>query len=422
MLQPLVLALVVSLATAPAPGPTKAPREWREVFSADGTITQLYLPAQVDAPVSPYAALAANVVALQQTGPSSERFDLVFVGDGYTSADLNLFHQHAASKWAEVSSVEPFKKYKNYFNVWLVDVVSAQSGVDNDPTQGINRGTALDMGFWCSGIERLLCVNQNKALSYAANAPQVDQVMALANSTKYGGAGYTTGGLATASGGNAQSGQIAIHEFGHSLGHLADEYFTSGRYTGGEPAWANASIYTASQMSQGHLKWWAFMGQSTPDGGVIGTFEGANQYATGIYRPSDNSLMRSLGRPFNLIGLDAMDKAIAAKIVTGSGGCTGYESTRTGSLAAGGTAYQPDNSYFYTSASGTHRGCLGGPAGSDFDLYLQKWNGSAWLDVASSAGSGPDEALTYNGTAGYYRYRITAASGSGSYTSAWDAP
>jgi hypothetical protein len=315
----LAATLILLLTATPATPATPAnadpgQREWREVFSENGSITQMLLRTQKEAPM--LAAAAATVIPLQQTGPSSERFDLVFVGDGYTASQQTLFRDHAAAKWAEVSSVEPFKKYKNYFNVWLVNVISTDSGVDNDPSRGVSRNTAMDMGFWCSGIERLLCISQSKALSYAANAPQVDQVMALANSTKYGGAGYTSGGLATASGGNGQSGQVAIHEFGHSIGKLADEYYTAGTtYTGSEPTWRNASKYTAAQMTQNRVKWYPYLGRSTPDGGVIGTYQGANQYNYGIYRPSDNSLMRSLGKPFNLVGLDIMDAAIRAKIV-----------------------------------------------------------------------------------------------------------
>ncbi|GII53374.1 hypothetical protein Pth03_17630 [Planotetraspora thailandica] len=102
----------------------------------------------------------------------------------------------------------------------------------------------------------------------------------------------------------------------------------------------------------------------------------------------------------------------------GGGGstCTGYQSTYTGSLSSGGAAVQPNNSYYQSTVSGTHRGCLDGPTGVDFDLYLQKYNGSAWVDVASSTSSGPDEALTYSGTSGYYRYVVDAYSGSGSYS------
>ena len=40
------------------------------------------------------------------------------------------------------------------------------------------------------GLERLLCVDEDRAKTYAA-APDVDQLAVMANSTKYGGAGYT---------------------------------------------------------------------------------------------------------------------------------------------------------------------------------------------------------------------------------------
>lgn len=57
-------------------------------------------------------------------------------------------------KWAELAAVEPFKSYRQYFNVWQVDVVSNQSGVDHDPALGTDRDTALDMDFWCQGLYR----------------------------------------------------------------------------------------------------------------------------------------------------------------------------------------------------------------------------------------------------------------------------
>ncbi|HEX6969737.1 MAG TPA: S1 family peptidase [Micromonosporaceae bacterium] len=106
----------------------------------------------------------------------------------------------------------------------------------------------------------------------------------------------------------------------------------------------------------------------------------------------------------------------------GGGTCSGYENTYSGSLSSGSSAYQPNGSYFYTSSSGTHRACLDGPTGADFDLYLLKWNGSSWVTVASGTTSGPDESITYSGTAGYYTYRVHAYSGSGSYTLGFDVP
>ncbi|MGI5281896.1 S1 family peptidase [Nonomuraea polychroma] len=96
--------------------------------------------------------------------------------------------------------------------------------------------------------------------------------------------------------------------------------------------------------------------------------------------------------------------------------CQGHEETYSGSLTSNASAYQPNGSYYRATVSGTHSACLDGPNGADFDVYLQKWNGSSWSVVARGDSPNPDETISYNGTAGYYRYRVHAYSGSGSYT------
>ncbi|HEX8392475.1 MAG TPA: S8 family peptidase [Longimicrobium sp.] len=90
--------------------------------------------------------------------------------------------------------------------------------------------------------------------------------------------------------------------------------------------------------------------------------------------------------------------------------------TYTGTLSSGGSAIQPNGSYYQSTVSGAHTGALTGPSGTDFDLYLQKWNGSSWVQVAGAEGTTSTENINYSGTAGYYRWRIVAYSGSGSYT------
>lgn len=99
---------------------------------------------------------------------------------------------------------------------------------------------------------------------------------------------------------------------------------------------------------------------------------------------------------------------------TSSQTCTGTKYTGTLS-GTGASQIQPNGTYYYSSVSGTHKGCLIGPSNADFDLYLQKWNGLTWANVASSTSSTSYENITYNGTAGYYRWRIYSYSGSGSY-------
>ena len=66
--------------------------------------------------------------------------------------------------------------------------------------------------------------------------------------------------------------------------------------------------------------------------------------------------------------------------------------------------------------SGSHTGKLTGPSGTDFDLYLQKWNGASWASVAAGESATSIENVTYSGTSGTYRWRVYAYSGSGSFT------
>jgi hypothetical protein len=99
---------------------------------------------------------------------------------------------------------------------------------------------------------------------------------------------------------------------------------------------------------------------------------------------------------------------------------TGCGQSTDGSLP--GTGASQYHTYT-TSASGTHQATLRGPNGTDFDLYLQKRNSSGlWSNVASSLSSSSVETISYSGTAGSYRWRVYAWSGSGSYTLTWTCP
>jgi len=241
---------------------------------------------------------------------SANRVDLVFVGDGYTTTQLATYATHVNNIVASLFDIEPYRAYEPYFLVHRVDVTSLESGVDNDPTQGISKNTAMDMAYWCGGTERALCVDTGRAYQFANNAPGVDLVCAIANSSKYGGVGYPSINLATSAGNNGSAIEIVRHEFGHALGHLADEYDYGGNgstYTGGEPAQPNISKLTSAQMAAASAKWFRWLGVDNPAfDGIVSTFLGAGYYPMGLHRPTNNSLMRSLGRPFNLPSAEAL--------------------------------------------------------------------------------------------------------------------
>src|SRR6185369_3747015 len=64
---------------------------------------------------------------------------------------------------------------------------------------------------------------------------------------------------------------------------------------------------------------------------------------------------------------------------TGGGSCAAGYTSYTGLLSAtGASQIQPGGTNYQSTLSGTHSGVLTGPGTADFDLYIQKWNGSTW--------------------------------------------
>ena len=98
---------------------------------------------------------------------------------------------------------------------------------------------------------------------------------------------------------------------------------------------------------------------------------------------------------------------------TGCGLAESYSGSLSGTndadILPGGTSYT-------VSRSGTHLGCLVGPASSDFDLALFKRTSSgSWSRVAVAQTNSSTENVSYSGTAGTYRWRVYSFKGAGSY-------
>ncbi len=91
--------------------------------------------------------------------------------------------------------------------------------------------------------------------------------------------------------------------------------------------------------------------------------------------------------------------------------CTQYSGSLTGT---GNAQAQPDGTW-YQAGAGVHRGWLQGPGNANFDLELYRWNGSRWQRVRRAATSDSNEFIEYNGSAGFYYWRVVSASGSGAY-------
>jgi hypothetical protein len=289
-----------------------------------------------------------TVVPIQVTGPASERLNLVVLCDGYQADEMQKCRDDVDRNQNVQWAVEPFRSYRNYFNVYRVEIVSEDSGVRCDPDDNDNpnnnlKDTALRLWYsdGCTnplarGITygpapvgsppgtpngnaaRTNILNEHVApfLGIPANSQNV-QTLAISNTFTYGGIGGTH---ATTSGGSPQGPLISLHELGHSLGQMADEYPYSARdvvkpcYTGGEPSSFHHTIYTdTQQMINDQHKWWRWIGEESESGGTIGLHEGGNTFPCGVRRPSEHSMMRWIGFYLDQIGREHMTYRITGR-------------------------------------------------------------------------------------------------------------
>ncbi len=373
--------------------------------------------ARSQAMVSTMAA-AATATTIIESGPAKTKMDYVFIGDGYTAAEMGKWTADA-KKVIDGFMADPlFAANRSSMNVRRVDIASNQSGVD-EPDRGIYRDTAMDGNFYCYNIERLLCVNNTKVLNIVGSVLQPDQrdvIIVISNSTRYGGSG---GAVATLSM-HASSVEVALHEIGHTAFALADEYDYGTCNTSSEPTEGDVSLNWNRS-----VKWGNLIAASTPvptqpgsvPNGTVGTFQGAQYCASGKYRPTENSRMRTLGYPWHAVN-ERLVKAVFAKYAPAGGGLT-----QSGTLGNGASAYVPNTTPGYiTAGNGTITGSLTGVTGTDFELFLFKWTGSAWTKVASSTGPTSTESISYAASAGYYYFEVKSYSGSGSYTARYAFP
>src|SRR5690606_24573823 len=156
------------------------------------------------------------------------------------------------------------------------------------------------------------------ALGLPASAQNL-QTLAIANTFTYGGIG---GRHATTSGGSPQGPLISLHEIGHSLGNLQDEYPYSARaapgppWTFGAPSTIHHTTMTSEEMLESEAKWWRWLGEESLSGGEIRAadpdgYESGQYRCCGIWRPSEHSMMRWIGYPLDQIGREHMTGRIS---------------------------------------------------------------------------------------------------------------
>jgi hypothetical protein len=185
---------------------------------------QIIDPGSVDIKRDPLAQ-DVKVYEVRKSGSSHRKVDLAFVAEGYAPheeakvlADLERFTGIFFSQ-------EPYKTHQDLFNIYGVFKPSEQSGCD-EPRRGVFKNTAIGATFNSLGSERYLLTEDNKALRDVAAHVPYDALCIMVNHERYGGGGiYNL--YCTFTSDNQWHRYLFLHEFGHSFGGLADEYYTS---------------------------------------------------------------------------------------------------------------------------------------------------------------------------------------------------
>jgi serine protease len=116
--------------------------------------------------------------------------------------------------------------------------------------------------------------------------------------------------------------------------------------------------------------------------------------------------------------IDTETKSVTVTAPGGNAPCTNC-TKYSGTLASGAQVYHPGTAGF-SFGGGTLKGYLRGPAGTDFDLYLEKkgtnvLGQTTWTSVVSGETTSNNENVTYSAASGTYRWRVKAYSGAGAY-------
>ncbi len=269
----------------------------------------------------------------------------VFLSDGFTENEKSLFYQKVSDAANYMLTVRPFNYYAAYIKVYAVFCPSKQSRLSGELNgefacrkkngePATTKCTPENSKFkcehgrdtyfggyyhWLDSEERVILgmtdKNRDKARKIAKKFyPNVDMIQVIGNSELDGGvASYPSDdkiGIAFSSiySSDTKNGSwlnTTIHEFGHSFGNLADEYWTENKDTG------KVNISDSNNIDK--IKWKKWMGY---DEVGIYPIEKETQTTknsignTMYYRPSQKCRMSDSEKDFCPVCMEEVAKKI----------------------------------------------------------------------------------------------------------------
>lgn len=275
-----------------------------------------------------------------QSATKGSGVNIVFLGDGYSAKDvsegkyLNTINEAVGHFF----NVEPYKTYKNYFNIYTGIAVSPESGIGGINTIINNKFNTYALGGIMLGPNTALYPGSDRAVfEYAAKAPTVNEdnlsmtlVVIIANTTEYGGVTYMyTDGAAIAYCPTSNYGYpydfrgLIQHEAGgHGFGKLADEYISHNSFI--QYCGCTCHPHIDNLIIAKSLGWfenisltgklnevpWSHFIFHEKYNQIVDVFEGAFYHSRGVYRSEQSSCMNNNIPYFNAISRESIVKRI----------------------------------------------------------------------------------------------------------------
>ena len=259
--------------------------------------------------------------------------DIVFLGDGYTIEEVRQgkYKNKLVEATEHFFNIEPFRTYRNYFDVHIVYAFSDDSGISDH----INaKNTKFSIKYDSPNSTRM-SVNQAASFEYALKAPLSSTltetlVAVITNSTRFAGTNLSFSDGKSISIVPATNlpypndfRGVVQHEIGgHGFGRLADEYVQ-----------INSSIPAADINELKLWQGWGFFQNvdvtsdvnevlwkhiiADPTFSYVGTYEGGYTYATGVWRSEPISLMNN-----NISYINAAGRVLIVKQIKNLSGET----------------------------------------------------------------------------------------------------
>lgn len=196
-----------------------------------------------------------DVWTLRRNVEAEHRFDVVIIGDGFTERGMGAYRELAHGVVDRLRRSPPFKDLDGKINYHIVEAVSEQSGIDGfsasrtkggvKPKKTHDRRTYFgfksdpyffgEPGFFVVGpMARIRDATSRAAGTWS----EVDLIIAIMNVPWDGGVGYLDHRLAVVSKSPQEPWKDffgrTLHECGHAICGLSEEYITSDQFVAGE--------------------------------------------------------------------------------------------------------------------------------------------------------------------------------------------